>query len=88
MALVYNTSVVLGIKDRNGAFIGEFDSNHVLVKDYYYLKNEELKNNKVDIIFDEVIDFKKVLQFVKNKDCINPHFLVPLYVKKIEVEHD
>lgn len=86
MSLNFSEDVVLGIKDRNGAFIGEFDSNHNLVKEYYYLKNSEIDNMKIDVIFDSEVDLKKVKQYVKNKDNVLPHSLVPLYVKKIEVE--
>lgn len=87
MALEYDYDVKVGIKDRNGAFIGEFDSKHNLVRDYYYLKNEELIS-KSDIIFDNEVDLKKIKLFVKDKKCVLPHSLVPLYVKKIEVEND
>lgn len=86
MALSYDKEVIVGIKDRNGAFIGEFDANHELVKDYYYLKNDEIKNMNIE--FDKDIDLIKMKQYIKNKDIVNPHSLVPLYVKKIEVEHD
>lgn len=86
MSLNFEKDVVLGIKDRNGAFIGEFDSNHNLVKEYYYLKNTEVDNMKTNIVFDSEVDLKKVKQYVKNKDGVFPHSLVPLYIKKIEVE--
>ena len=79
---------MVGLKDKNGAFVGEFDKNHNLVKDYYYLKNDELLNNSLNINFDSNVDLIKLKQYAKNKDNILPHSLVPLYVKKIEVEHD
>ena len=86
LSLNYDKEVIIGVKDRNGAFIGEFDSNHNLMKDYYYLSNKDLNDN---IIFEDNVDLKKVKLFVKNKSGVNPHSLVPLYVKKIEVEeHD
>jgi len=88
MSLGFKEPVVLGIKDRNGAFVGEFDGNHNLINDYYYLKNEELKKTNKEIIFDKDVDLLKVKEFVKNKDSVNHHALVPLYVKKIEVEYD
>lgn len=87
MALEFDCNVKVGIKDRNGAFIGEFDSKHNLVKDYYYLKNEELVH-KSDIIFDSEVNLKKIKLFVKDKKSVFSHSLVPLYVKKIEVEND
>ncbi len=86
MDLSYNEDIILGIKDRNGAFIGEFDKDNNLKKDYYYLNNKELENVNKNIVFDTNIDLKKVKQYVKNLESIHPHSLVPLYVKRIEVE--
>ncbi len=85
MSLNYNDDVILGIKDRNGAFIGEFDNNHELVRDYYYLSNTELKNDKRNIIYDEEVDLLKIKEFTLNRKSTPPHLLKPLYVKKIEV---
>ena len=84
--LLYHEDVVLGIKDRNGAFIGEFNKNHELLKDYYYLSNQELKIVNQTVLFDDKIDLEKVIEYVKDKENIQPHLLKPLYVKKIEVE--
>lgn len=88
LSLNFEHDIVVGLKDKNGAFVGEFDKNHNLVKDYYYLKNDELINNSLNINFDSNVDLIKVKQYAKYKDNILPHSLVPLYVKKIEVEHD
>ena len=86
LSLNYNKEVVLGIKDRNGVFIGKFNKKHELIDDYKYLSNKE--NYKEDIIYDDFVDIEKVGLFLENKDSINPHLLKPLYVKRIEVEHD
>lgn len=85
MSLNYNEGVILGIKDRNGAFIGEFDDNHELIRDYYYLSNTELSDDKRNIVYDEGLDLLKVKKFVNKRKAIPPHLLKPLYVKKIEV---
>ena len=86
LVLNYDSDVNLGFRDKNGVFIGEFDGNKKLKKDYYYLNNEEfLKYNK-DIVLDEEVDFYKVYAYMKDKNSINIHELKPLYVKKIEVE--
>lgn len=86
MALECDKEAILGIKDKNGAFIGEFDRDKNLVQDYYYLSNEDLKKRDGEIIFNKDVDLVKIKQYVDCKDNINPHVLVPLYVKKIEVE--
>ncbi len=86
LSLKYNEDVIIGIKDRNGAFIGEFDRFHKLAKDYYYLSNAELKTCKEKIIFDDSVNIDLVYKYLKCKNAINPHMIKPLYVKKIEVD--
>jgi len=86
MSLHYDEAVVLGIKDRNGVFVGEFDAKHRLQGDYYYLTNQELKCSNKKIIMDDYVDLNQIKEFVKSKESISPHLLKPLYVKKIEVE--
>ena len=82
-----NNSHIFGISDGNGYYIAEFDK-HLLVKDYYYLNNNEYtvfkENNKIET--DVAIDFDKVLEELKNVDSINPHLVKPLYIKLIGVE--
>ncbi len=85
MALNYDSSVIVGLKDRNGAFIGEFNEKHNLIQDYYYLSNRELEESNKRIEFEDNVDLLKVKEFVKVRDAIPPHLLKPLYVKKIEV---
>ena len=86
MAINYDMDVIVGIKDRNGVFIGEFDKNHNLLNDYYYLSNIEFDNFKKPIVLETKIDLLKVLNFTKDKEAVNIHLLKPLYVKKIEVQ--
>lgn len=88
MALNYESDVIVGIKDRNGVFVGEFDKNKNLVKEYYYLTNKEFETYDKLIVLDGDVDLLKIYNYVKNKENINPHNLIPLYVKKLEVEND
>lgn len=85
MALNYEADVVVGLKDRNGVFIGEFNKNHELLKDYCYLSNKEMENFSSDIVLDEDVDLLKIYRYVEEKESEEPHLLKPLYVKKIEV---
>jgi len=86
LALNYNEDVTVGIKDRNGAFIGNFNKNHHLTSDYKYLSNDELSKYKDEIKFLDKVDLNLVYKFMKSKEAINPHNVKPLYVKKIEVD--
>ncbi|MBE6154337.1 MAG: tRNA (adenosine(37)-N6)-threonylcarbamoyltransferase complex dimerization subunit type 1 TsaB [Firmicutes bacterium] len=86
VSLNYDKDVIVGLKDRNGIFIGEFDKEHNLVDDYYYLSNKEFESFDKNIIIDDVVDILKVINYMKDKEVINPHLLKPLYVKRIEVE--
>lgn len=86
MALNYDYSVIVGIKDRNGVFVGEFNEYHELKKDYYYLSNSELKQFSLDIVLDEEVDLLKIYHYIEDKESEQPHLLKPLYVKKIDVK--
>lgn len=84
LSLNYDSIVTVGIKDRNGAFIGKFN-NHELVEDYKYLSNNELANYPENIYFEDNVDYEKLINHMETKETINPHLLKPLYVKRLEV---
>lgn len=85
MALQYHDDVIVGIKDRNGVFIGEFNQNHELVGDYAYLSNKEMEQFYQPILLDDSVDLLKIYQYTEKMQSVLPHLLKPLYVKKIEV---
>lgn len=85
--LSIDAEVTLGIRDRNGVFVGKFDRNHELVSDYFYLSNQDLKKYSEEIIIDGEVDLNKVYLYMKEQMTINPHLLKPIYVKKLEVEN-
>ena len=86
VSLKYGKECLIGIKDKNGAFIGKFLQNHELVGDYFYLNNKELEDFKENIIIDDVINLDMVYEYLQDKEGVHPHFVKPIYVKKIEVE--
>ena len=86
VALKYDEDCVIGIKDKNGAFIGKFNKSHELMGDYFYLNNKELDDFKENIIIDDVINLDMVYDYLKDKKDIEPHIVKPIYVKKIEVD--
>lgn len=87
VALSYDKPVCLGITDRNGAFIANFDMFHQLLDDYIYVSNKDLCNYK-NVLMDKEVDLDKLIKYGDKLIPVNPHLLKPLYVKKIEVEND
>lgn len=83
MAINYNREVNVGIKDKNGVFIGEFKKDYSLKKDYFYLTHQEFLNYKKECIFDIPIDLERIYKYLETKENVNPHLLNPLYVKKL-----
>lgn len=86
LSLNYNSDIILGISDKNGVFVGNFNKEHELKEDYFYLTNKELENYPEEVTLAEKIDIVKVCAFLKDKDSISPHLLKPIYVKKIEAQ--
>lgn len=85
VSLSYN-EIKVALQEKNGAFIGEFLSDHSLAGEYYYLKLDDWnKENKEDYIIDKKIDILKVSDFLEGKESEDIHLLAPLYIKKIEV---
>lgn len=72
-------------REKNGVFIGTFNSNNELEKEYIYLKNDEYQKSENDVE-DVLIDYKKIIEYAKFMPAINPHAVNPLYVKLIEVQ--
>ena len=85
LSLKYDKDAMIGIKDRNGAFVGSFDKDHNLKGDYFYLSNQELEDYPEKIIIDDSINLDMVYKYLESKEVIPPHLLKPIYVKKIEV---
>lgn len=67
-------------------FVGKFNAQHELIGDYFYLHNQELEGYPENIIEDEEINLDMVYQYLQTKKDIHPHFVKPVYVKKIEVD--
>ena len=80
----------IALSDGNGYYIGEFNEDYTLKKDYYYVNNRDIANieNFNKYVDNYNLNVLKVYDFLKNKECINPHDVNPIYVKKIGVEID
>lgn len=81
---------VVSLEDRNGAFIGVFDSNNNIVDKYKYLNKNDyftFKSNN-NVVSDIDIDYEKVYDYLRDSSSINPHSVKPLYIKGISALDD
>jgi len=80
----------VAITDRNGAFVGVFDSNNQQVGELSYMNKstyqEYCDKNKVYSEID--VDYEKVYQEAMKEKKLNPHEVKPLYVKGISALND
>jgi len=76
---------VVAIEDRNGAFVGTFDSNYNTLEPLQYMNKsmytEFKENNDVNTLVD--VDYEKVYEYVMTLKELNPHEVKPLYIKGI-----
>lgn len=86
LSLKYNCECMVGIKDRNGVFVGQFNQDHELVGDYFYVSNHNFLKYQDQVIIDEEVNLDMVYDYLKDKEDVHPHFVKPIYVKKIEVD--
>lgn len=71
------------IADNKGYYISVFDeNNNALVPEFYSENNEYPEYPTVD----EVLNIDKIVDYCKNLESENPHFVKANYIKKIEVE--
>ncbi len=75
-------------REKNGVFVGTFNSKNELIGEYKYLKNSEydLITSEEEYKENVPIDYEKIIENIHTISSQNPHGVNPLYVKKIEVE--
>lgn len=87
-----NKNKLVTISDLKGKYVGYFDKNNNLLKDLCYLKNdlfeEYIKDKKEYLITNNEFDLENIYLYMKSKECLNPHFVNPIYIKNIEVLND
>lgn len=76
---------IVALEDRNGAFVGIFDSSYNTLEPLQYMNkstySEFKENNDVNTLVD--IDYEKVYEYVMDLKELNPHEVKPLYIKGI-----
>lgn len=91
MAIQLDSSIkAVSIEDRNGAFVGIFDSDNVLKGKLEYLNKSSYLDFKkqYDVCNDVDIDYNKCYQFIKKLKPVKAHEVKPLYVKGISALND
>lgn len=81
---------IVAIKDRNGAYVGKFNSDNELLEDLVYISNSDYKEliEKETVIESVEIDYEEVYEYLSRKEYINVHEVKPIYVKGISVLND
>ena len=76
---------VVALEDRNGAFVGIFDSSYIPLEPLQYMNKsayvEFKENNDVNTLVN--VDYEKVYEYVMTLKELNPHEVKPLYIKGI-----
>ena len=90
MAVNVDGEKIVSLKDRNGAFVGKYNQENVLLDDLVYMNNSDYKllceSNKVMENID--IDYENVYSYLSKLEYINVHEVKPIYVKGISVLND
>ena len=80
-----NESILPGlynVSEKNGYFIGKYDSDGSLVNEIEYINKEEFDN--LSFIDVKDLDYENIYKHIKGKEPVNPHLVNPIYVKQIE----
>lgn len=82
-------SYTFAISDGNGYYVASYECGKIVDKPVYlnnkdYLEYSDDKKIETDV----VIDYKKILNKVKDITPVNPHSVKPIYIKLIGVEYD
>lgn len=85
---ISNKSYKVAFSDKNGYYLGEFNSNFDKRKEYKYIDNKEFINNYNEYDTNYNINAEEIYKFLINRESTNPHIVNPIYVKKIGVEND
>ncbi len=79
---------IVAIDENNGYFVGIFDHDNNLIGEYKYLTNSEYEefSNKYHVYTNIELDYTKIYDYAMKKEETIPHFVNPLYIKKLDYE--
>ncbi len=77
---------VVTVTDSKGVYSATLENGNYTNFNYYKTDefNEIVKKNNYKILNSKTINIDKILNYLKDKDCINPHLVNPIYIKKID----
>ena len=70
------------IEDNKGYYIAATDKDNNIILDEQYVT----ENNYNYTVVEHTLDIKKIINYLKDAESENPHFIKANYIKKIEVE--
>lgn len=81
---------VVAIKDRNGAYVGKYNSNNELLDDLVYMSNSEYNElcTNTNVVEDIKIDYEVLYSYLSKLEYTNVHEVKPIYVKGISALND
>lgn len=77
-----NDNKMAVIEDNKGYYISAMDKNNNIILEEQYVS----ENNYDYKIVEHKLDIEKIIDYLKNTESENPHFIKANYIKKIEVE--
>lgn len=90
--IAFSTSLnekITVVSEKNGHYIGHFDSKNILIESYFYIKNSSysdfLSKNDLTLYTEEDVDYKKIYEWISKINPVNVHAANPIYIKDIEV---
>ena len=70
------------IEDNKGFYISVFDKDNNVIIEETYVEEDNYEYEEIG----HKLDIEKIIEYLKNKESENPHFVKANYIKKIEVE--
>lgn len=74
------------VEDSKGVYSARILNNKY--DDFKYQKKSEfeesVKLENIKVLKSDIIDIDKIIKYLENKECVNPHLVNPIYIKEID----
>lgn len=90
MAVNIDGDKVVALKDRNGAYVGKYNSSNTLIDELVYMSNSEYNElcNSTNVVENVDIDYEVLYSYLSKLEYNNVHEIKPIYVKGISALND